>query len=217
MNYESSYGVLPSGSYPQSVSASVTKPYPDHGVFERILPFMEQTPAFNSINFNLTIYYNDNLTIEGLALSVLMCPSDPMVGARTPLVRVAADSDGITSLSWWNPDPLPAGTWTQAHTSYRGVSGLWINPPANTTAAAIQTATASQDGVIFMNSNVTLAQITDGTSMTMMFDERAYSYYVNDAAAAPQDLAYYSAIYGAWTYGYYSGARGFTTPHPIAS
>jgi prepilin-type processing-associated H-X9-DG protein len=49
--------------------------------------------------------------------------------------------------------------------------------------------------------------------MTMMFDERAYSYYVNDAAAAPQDLAYYSAIYGAWTYGYYA-AQGIYNAAP---
>jgi prepilin-type N-terminal cleavage/methylation domain-containing protein len=70
MNYESSNGVLPSGSYPQVVSASIAKPYPDHSVFERILPFMDQIPAYNSINFNLTIYYNDNLMIEGMALDV---------------------------------------------------------------------------------------------------------------------------------------------------
>ena len=213
MNYESSNGLLPSGSYPQVVSTGIAKPYPDHSVFERILPFMDQTPAYNSINFNLTIYYNDNVTIESMALSVLMCPSDPMVSTRSPLVRVAAESDGITSLSWWNPNPLPAGTWTQTHTSYRGVAGLWINPPANSTAAAIQTATASHDGVVFMNSNISVAQITDGLSMTMMFDERAYSYYVNDAAAAPQYLAYYSAIYGAWTYGYYA-AQGIYNAAP---
>jgi prepilin-type N-terminal cleavage/methylation domain-containing protein/prepilin-type processing-associated H-X9-DG protein len=213
MNYEATCGTLPSGSYPQSVSPAVTKPYPDHSAFERILPFMEQIPAYNSINFNLTIYYNDNLTIEGLMLSVLMCPSDPMVSTPSPLVRVAAESDGIGSLSWWNPAPLPSGNWTQAHTSYRGVSGLWINPPANTSAAAIQSATASHNGVVFMNSNMRLAQITDGLSMTMMFDERAYSYYPNDAAAAPQDTAYYSAIFGAWTYGYYS-AQGIYNAAP---
>ena len=214
MNYESSNGVLPSGSYPQTVSPSVAKPYPDHSTFERILPFMEQTSAFNSINFNLTIYANDNLTIEGVGLSVLMCPSDSTVSMATPLVRVAAASDGINSLSWWNPAPLPPGNWTQAHTSYRGVSGLWINPPANNTAAAIQAATATHNGVIFMNSNLRLAQITDGLSMTMMFDERAHAYYVNDAAATPSEAAYFPAIYGAWTYGYYA-AQGIYNAAPI--
>jgi prepilin-type N-terminal cleavage/methylation domain-containing protein/prepilin-type processing-associated H-X9-DG protein len=213
MNYESSNGVLPSGSYPQAVSPSVAKPYPDHSAFERILPFIEQVSAYNSINFNLTIYANANLTIEGTALSTLMCPSDSTVSIATPLVRVAAESNGITSLPWWNPAPLPPGNWTQAHTSYRGVSGLWINPPTSNTPDAIQAATATHNGVIFMNSNLSLAQITDGLSMTMIFDERAHAYYVKDAASTPSQAAYLPAIYGAWTYGYYS-AQGIYNAAP---
>lgn len=213
MNYESSHGVFPSGSYPQSVSPAVAKPYPDHSTFERILPYIEQASAFNAINFNLTIYANANLTIEGTALSVLMCPSDSTVFTATPLVRVAAESNGIASLSWWNPGPLASGTWTQAHTSYRGVSGLWINPPSSNTPAAIQAATATHNGVIFMNSNLSLAQITDGLSMTMIFDERAHAYYVNDVAKTPTQSAYLPAIYGAWTYGYYS-AQGIYNAAP---
>jgi prepilin-type N-terminal cleavage/methylation domain-containing protein/prepilin-type processing-associated H-X9-DG protein len=213
VNYESSNGMLPSGSYPNVGDPTTTKPYPDHSVFERTLGFMEQQAAYNSINFSLTIYQNDNLTVEGLALSVLWCPSDPTVSNRTPLVRVAAQTDGINSLSWWNPAPLPSGTWTQTHTSYRGVAGLWINPPTSLTAAAVQSATASQNGVIFMNSNVRLADITDGTSTTMMFDERAHAYYVNSVATTPAYVDYYPAIYGAWTYGYYA-AQGIYNSAP---
>ncbi len=213
MNYEGSNGVLPSGSYPNVGDPNSAKPYPDHSVFERILPFMEQAPLYGAINFSLTIYSNANLTIEATALSVLWCPSDPTVSRATPLVRVAAQADGINSLSWWNPDPLPAGTWTQTHTSYRAVAGLWINPPISLAAADVQRATASQDGVIFMNSNVRLADITDGTSTTMMFDERAHGYYMYSVATTSAYVDYYPAIYGAWTYGYYA-AQGIYNAAP---
>ena len=213
MNYESSNGMLPPGSYPDVGDPTAAKPFPDHSVFERVLGFMEQQPAYNSINFSLTIYYNDNLTIEKQGISTLWCPSDPTVSTSTPLVRVAAQLDGVPGLSWWNPDPLPPGTWTQAHTSYRGVSGLWINPPANLTPATVQQATATHNGVIFMNSNVRLGSITDGTSSTMMFDERAHGYYPNSVATKPAYADYYPAIYGAWTYGYYA-AQGIYNAAP---
>ena len=129
MNYEGANGMLPSGSYPNVGDPTTTKPWPDHSVFERILPFMEQSALYNAINFNLTIYYNDNLTVEMTNLSVLWCPSDATVQVATPLVRVAAQTDGVGGLAFWNPAPLPPGNWTQGHTSYRGVAGLWINRP----------------------------------------------------------------------------------------
>ncbi len=212
MNYESSTGVLPSSSYPRLADPNSGKPYPDHSAFERILPFMEQVPAYNSINFDRTIYNNENLTIEGLGIATLWCPSDPTVSQSTPLVRVAAASNGI-SLAFWNPDPLPPGQWTQAHTSYRGVAGLWINPPKNMTPTELQRARGTHNGIVFMDSNIRLADILDGTSSTMIFDERAHGYYVNDVATTPAYSAYYPAIYGAWTYGYYS-AQGIYNAAP---
>src|SRR5262249_51956674 len=63
------------------------------------------------------------------------------------------------------------------------------------------------------NSNLSLAQITDGLSNTMILDERAHAYYVKDVASTPSQTAYLQAIYGAWTYGYYS-AQGIYNAAP---
>jgi Protein of unknown function (DUF1559) len=41
-----------------------------------ILPFMEQGPLYNSMNFNLSIAYAANDTCSLTALSVYLCPSD---------------------------------------------------------------------------------------------------------------------------------------------
>ncbi len=111
------------------------------------------------------------------------------------------------------PRALPPGNWTQAHTSYRGVAGLWINPPTSLAPAALQAASASQNGAIFMDSNVRLADVTDGLSNTMMFDERAHGYSRYSVATTPHYADYYPAIYGAWTYGYYS-AQGIYNAAP---
>lgn len=64
-----------------------------------------------------------------------------------------------------------------------------------------------------MDSNVRLAAVTDGTSMTMLFDERAHGYYPASVATTPAYKDYYPAIYGAWTYGYYA-AQGIYNSAP---
>src|SRR5689334_6714400 len=39
-----------------------------------ILPYLEQTPVYNSINFNLSVAYKENDTVSLTALSVYLCP-----------------------------------------------------------------------------------------------------------------------------------------------
>ena len=51
--------------------------YNGFSVHARILPFMEQGVAFNSINFSFTHRTVQNSTVVGLALTCFLCPSDP--------------------------------------------------------------------------------------------------------------------------------------------
>ena len=41
-----------------------------------ILPYLEQQPLYNSINFNLSVAYADNNTCSLTAVTVYLCPSD---------------------------------------------------------------------------------------------------------------------------------------------
>ena len=60
-------------------------------VFVRMLPYTEQSAMYNAVNFNFTSSNFENITIAGVRLNILTCPSDtrndpvPLVKApRTP-------------------------------------------------------------------------------------------------------------------------------------
>ncbi|RUL82812.1 DUF1559 domain-containing protein [Tautonia sociabilis] len=212
MNYESSHGCLPPGGFPVRANPASGVPHNDHSVFERVGPFLEQQAIFNAINFELNAYRNENLTAVGTGIATLWCPSDATVSEATPLIPDAAASVGVGSAAWMYPPPRPAGTWTQQHTSYRGVSGIWASSPSSLDPAEIRRARANKNGVIFASSSVRLAEIRDGTSNTLLFDERAHSYYPNAASRTPQLAPYYAAIYGAWTHGVYTFDGVYNNP-----
>src|SRR5262249_10888951 len=67
--------------------------------FVRLLQFTEQSQVYNSINFNLNSSNNENLTISGVRLNILTCPSDPNstpVQIQVPSVRGSAGSPGYS-------------------------------------------------------------------------------------------------------------------------
>jgi prepilin-type N-terminal cleavage/methylation domain-containing protein/prepilin-type processing-associated H-X9-DG protein len=75
-NYEGANGVLP----PQHVLSGFGNTvlwWGSWGPGPRILPYMEQGPVFDSINFSLPYTSPVNTTAAGLTVSVLLCPSEP--------------------------------------------------------------------------------------------------------------------------------------------
>jgi prepilin-type N-terminal cleavage/methylation domain-containing protein/prepilin-type processing-associated H-X9-DG protein len=166
MNYESSNGSLPPGSY------AATRDYdgaikPGLSVFVRTLPFIEGQSTFNAANFSFTLESSSNATVASVGVSFLWCPSDASV------------SSGTTPL---NPIyNLPStSTLKQYYTSYGGNQGLWdldIQYNDDTRygyTGAYNARKANMNGVIFMSSNVRLAEISDGTSNTMLFAEHCH-------------------------------------------
>ena len=82
MNYESSNGTLPPGSY------GATRDYdgrikPGLSVFVRILPFIEGQSTFNAANFAFSLESMANATVASIGVSFLWCPSDPSPPAGT--------------------------------------------------------------------------------------------------------------------------------------
>src|SRR5262249_11966031 len=63
-----------------------------------ILPFLEQQPLYNSINFSLSVAYAANDTVSLTPLSVYLCPSHP----GPSVVPVFLDP----------PDPNTPGTYS---------------------------------------------------------------------------------------------------------
>jgi prepilin-type processing-associated H-X9-DG protein len=137
-----------------------------------ILPFLEQQPLYNSINFNLSVAYRANDTVSLTPLSIYICPSDP----GPSVVPVFADP----------PDPNNPGTYsgtnivdTLSRGNYVGMYGLGeICSQSNALDAQDNNGAGPYGrhaGIFYRNSATTVAAITDGTSNTIAIGERSHN------------------------------------------
>ncbi|MGO9462842.1 MAG: DUF1559 domain-containing protein [Isosphaeraceae bacterium] len=165
-NYESANTSYPSDSY-SGIQPWQYPSYPNFAVFQFILPFMEQQPVYNAINFQLTDYEPDNITIAGVQINTLQCPSDPwqptVISFSTPFSSFVE-----------HVRALPPGTWNQQFTSYGANQGTF---PGTFEQVFGQAQFAVYNGVIYNDSAVKIANITDGTSNTFLFGERAQTLF----------------------------------------
>jgi prepilin-type N-terminal cleavage/methylation domain-containing protein/prepilin-type processing-associated H-X9-DG protein len=171
LNYESTNSILPAGSY------SSWDPYHSYysanfSSFVFMLPFTEQSAIYNSVNFNLTRYNVQNITIAGVKLSVLACPSD--ITDSTPIV--AAPPSNVSPGWNFGYDVIPTSpVYSQAFTSYGGNSGWYPSKYYLGISSTNPTQVLSQmNGAIYDDASVRLSSITDGTSNTFLFGERSH-------------------------------------------
>jgi prepilin-type N-terminal cleavage/methylation domain-containing protein/prepilin-type processing-associated H-X9-DG protein len=157
-NYNSSYGSFPIGRSVFTTATTGTTPY-SYSPFAMLLPFIEQTPLYTSINFNLptgTAFQAGNTTAMATVISGLLCPSEAQ--------------------------QVPTG---EAGTNYRFSEGSTIAYDWGTTdPTAYNALLPAPDGPFFDNTAVTLAAITDGTSNTAATAEKLMGDF-NTAVATP--------------------------------
>ena len=106
-NYEGIAGAFPPSNIAGFVNGTTTFTYNGFSVHARILPFMEQGVAFNSINFVFTHRTVQNSTVVGLALTCFLCPSDPNMDGLTAFpsgVNARVPCYGFNEGDWfiWN-------------------------------------------------------------------------------------------------------------------
>jgi prepilin-type N-terminal cleavage/methylation domain-containing protein/prepilin-type processing-associated H-X9-DG protein len=162
-NYHDGNNVFPCGGMtPTSVvvSPGMSQYYSYWGMFQGLLPYIEQGNLANSFNYSSPSYFFATQdTVNATHQVTLMCPSDPTV----------LDGNGIYT------SPGPSGlTYKMGLTSYRCINGPWYSPVRNmsgATAAQYQQMTSQALGVIYSGSNNGINSITDGTSNTMLMTE----------------------------------------------
>ncbi|WP_165248925.1 DUF1559 domain-containing protein [Paludisphaera soli] len=152
-NYESSNSRYPIGGFHRGTPCSGSH---EHSFLISILPYIEQSPLYDSHNF--MIHYTDNQmnrTVYSTGVQAFWCPSD---GA-------AAISD-TRSMGY----PI-------YFTNYRGSAGtaFYVGRYSERSCdATYATRLARADGMLYYDSSVSIAGITDGTSNTMVAGEVAY-------------------------------------------
>jgi prepilin-type N-terminal cleavage/methylation domain-containing protein/prepilin-type processing-associated H-X9-DG protein len=180
MNYESANGCYPPNATFFLTLANKEQPGggEDMNVFVRMLPYYEQATLFNAYNTSTDVTHPSNITIAGVNIAALQCPSDPTIS--TPVNLSGPDPSGnFPNLGGeWNY-VLPPGTWFQAQTSYSCMTG----PIVHLATGAL--------GIIYDLGTTKIAAVTDGTSNTMLFTETAVGW-------VPPSLIQSSALYSIW-------------------
>ncbi len=202
-NYHDINGAFPGGSYSGLVNNPLIHFQENFSCLVRLLPFTEQSPMYNAVNFSLGYASWANMTIAGVRMSILTCPSDSR-NEPVPLRTVSANG----TVPGWNfgvqfSEGIPDSFYTAAFSSYAGCMGTFSN---NYQLSYGPAEFAQFNGVIYNDSSVNISAIADGTSNTMIFGEHCKSnLYQFDPAYAVSD--------GMWSSGRYYDTL-FSTYYP---
>jgi len=176
-NYHQGVGTFPPGKA-QSASAVPYTGYAgwtDWGPQALMLPYIEQSPIYNAINFNFCGGYSYggycNITANNKLIASYMCPSDQNVGFG------GAPSQSLALAQNWGQTNYPPNT-----NSYRGSIGTTTSKWGWTTGymqcqpdpmgfAAPQPCSAFSTGLFVYYVSNGIQQVTDGTSNTIAYAE----------------------------------------------
>jgi prepilin-type N-terminal cleavage/methylation domain-containing protein/prepilin-type processing-associated H-X9-DG protein len=140
-NYAESRGTLPIGQGPEPFGE-----YFGWSSLTMMLPFLEQTPLYNGINFDIpggsAPGTPENLTVQNVNVSIFFCPSD---------------TDRLTS---------PGG-----HNNYVGNTGAGPDTNGAWPSGVICGSKMYVTGPYFNSTVIRLQDITDGLSQTAAFSE----------------------------------------------
>jgi prepilin-type N-terminal cleavage/methylation domain-containing protein/prepilin-type processing-associated H-X9-DG protein len=170
----------------------------DQSTFVSMLGQFEQSTIYNAMNFSRSIYSGPNRTVYLTGVATLWCPSDGQIIGKRSSFGVYYDNPNLTV----------------AYSSYSGCAGTWypeilyyctvIYPAPMTSCAAFSPINQNMNGIYRYNSNTNIANITDGTSNTLLYSEKA-----NGLFTPAESLCFN------WWGDAVSGDTIFTTLYPI--
>ena len=146
-----------------------------HGCFTQILPYLEQVAAYNAYNFWLENWHEANSTAVGLKIATFLCPAN-----RETDALAAAD------ISTHNGKPYPGKSLFGA--GHYGANWGGVRKASGAGLVAMYPdpkSPASHLGVILTvvdpeakekTRNISLLDVTDGTSATIAYGEKRDSF-----------------------------------------
>lgn len=187
-NYESAAGCYPTGSMTASPLYQCSQSNaPAFSIFEFIMPYMEQQPTFNTLNFSVYTMQNlQNTTATVTAIKAYICPSD------LPNTQYSATANGFgfsqTSYGFviGKTDTCAWGAW--------GATGANAQPYCE----AVPT-----EGVFAKNFTRRISEVTDGLSNTLFWGET--SRFKNEIAGP---FTWWANPLTLWQGEYYSSSGG---------
>jgi prepilin-type N-terminal cleavage/methylation domain-containing protein/prepilin-type processing-associated H-X9-DG protein len=171
-NYHDQQGAFPMGSplEPDPVVYSPWELIENQSTFVSMLSQFDQQPLYNAMNFVRSIYSGANSTIYATGLATLWCPSDGQIIGKRSTFGAYFDNPNLTVA--YSSYSGCAGTWFPEILAPTGPCAVYY-PAAMTTCALYLPIIQNQNGIYYYNSNTNIARITDGTSNTMFYSEKA--------------------------------------------
>jgi prepilin-type N-terminal cleavage/methylation domain-containing protein len=157
-NYADAYGTLPIG-IPQMYDPDPSLNFysQTQSIFVSTLAQLDQQPLYNAANFSRSIFASANATIYATGLEVLWCPSDPSIRMEVEYPFYEAPFKEKVRF-----------------TSYAGCTGIWYGDLSEFPDPMNPARVNQINGVFTANRGISLAEICDGTSQTMLLSERAH-------------------------------------------
>jgi prepilin-type N-terminal cleavage/methylation domain-containing protein/prepilin-type processing-associated H-X9-DG protein len=199
-NYHSAKKKFPTGAHlPVDVSG---RPAMGTNLWVELLPYIEEYSLYNRWDFddNRNNVAGGTNAVQAQVIEILLCPSDPL---PERVVEITAAAALTPSWSW-------------------GLYGL-SSYGGNAGKRSVQTGgpptfpRLSKDGISFIDSNVHMKDITDGSSKTLLFGERNHDdpeYDRRHDIVWPGSIAF--AGWGRWGYVANPGASGHVSLHTAA-
>ena len=158
-------GVLTGGDINCALPSTPYQPYMWSGMVGLFLK-MEQNNLFNEINFNLRTDMPDNATAIRRTIEGLVCPSNRRATTVAP-TQTQTTTGGPTT---------PVASVTYGPSDYRGnMAAGMIAPSSGSNCPTLDPTNfyccVYDNGVMFQNSSVNMADISDGSSTTVIFGE----------------------------------------------
>jgi prepilin-type N-terminal cleavage/methylation domain-containing protein/prepilin-type processing-associated H-X9-DG protein len=130
-NYHSAMGSFPPGAALSGVAAApglYASWQPNMSAQAMLLPYLEQTPVYNALNFNFGAEYDLGMNSTGVLTIIAgyLCPSDPNAGKRQNINSYYA-SMGTTIDNMFSPMISGGVNWfgTTPNVSFTGGTGLF--------------------------------------------------------------------------------------------
>ncbi|HEX4000125.1 MAG TPA: DUF1559 domain-containing protein [Pirellulales bacterium] len=162
LNFESGKRVFPPSyvSQPENPAMSPIDPdFNDAGPgwswMTLLLPYLEETGVYQSLNRNLTCWDPANAAIVQTPLTLFRCPSDSL--GQNP------NQDATVMVTDTNQEPMGVVFGRSNYVSSVGSSTLWCSWPV----------TIQPNGAMFRNSATRTVDVTDGLTQTVFVGERS--------------------------------------------
>ena len=126
-SYADIWATLPRGGFLQRISAgsglydSAGNPYISGSVFLVLLPYLEQRPIYDAMNFQVNIFTAINATVSATGIATLWCPSDSGIGDPQTLPDGSFyDSGPSRCITPAMPATSGPGTWAGLRSTTTG-------------------------------------------------------------------------------------------------